>query len=180
MKALFSAYRLDQYSNPEGFYANIGLVLEQYSIETIRFVTDPRTGIQRRCNWPPSVKEVVDACSEHVQAMATKDRFNNWGKSQARIEGPKEPRPTMAEMKERYGDNWGIDQVDKPVGFKTGQAQSFDAVIKYMKADPSVTRNQKQPFVINIPAVAAHPISGVLSEDESVAIMPAAPTKLAA
>jgi hypothetical protein len=56
MKILFSAYRLDQFTDPEGFKLNIGLMLEQYPIDTIRFVTDPRTGVQRHCAFPPSVK----------------------------------------------------------------------------------------------------------------------------
>jgi hypothetical protein len=81
MKVLFNAYRLDQYTDPEGFKLSIGLVLEQYPIDTIKFVTDPRTGIQRRCTFPPGVKEVVEACDQHIYEVARTKRFQNWGKS---------------------------------------------------------------------------------------------------
>jgi hypothetical protein len=81
MKVLFSAYRIDQYTDPEGFKLNIGLVLEQYPAETIMFVTDPRTGVQRRHEWPPSVKSVVDACDQHINEQAKVIRYANWGKN---------------------------------------------------------------------------------------------------
>src|ERR1700694_4013390 len=87
---LFSAYRLDQYSDPEGFKINIGLVLEQYPIDTIRFVTDPRTGIQRTHEWPPSVANVVTACESHVANVAKQARFRNWGKRDDLLEAPRE------------------------------------------------------------------------------------------
>jgi hypothetical protein len=113
MKVLFGSYRLDQYSDPEMFKVNIGMVLEQYPIDTVRFVTDPRTGIQRRCNWPPTVKEVVDACDQHIQASARTARYRNWGKRNA-IEGPKPVKPTLEELKAKYGPNWGIGFQDRP------------------------------------------------------------------
>ena len=116
MKVLFSSYRVDQYSDPEGFKVNIGLVLEQYPDETIRFVTDPRTGVQRRCAWPPSVKEVVDACDAHMQHKANVERFKNWGGphrgsgplGREQIEAPREKRPTLEELHAKHGKDWGI------------------------------------------------------------------------
>ncbi len=63
--ALFTSYRLDQFADPDGFKVNIGAVLEQYPNEVIVYVCDPRTGIQRRCKWPPTVSEIVDACDDH-------------------------------------------------------------------------------------------------------------------
>lgn len=129
MKILFSAYRIDQYSDPEGFKVNIGLVLEQYPAETIRFVTDPRTGVQRRHEWPPSVKNVVDACDQHMHDLATQHRFRNWGKPDAltlKLQGPKEPKPTREEMIARYGENWGLS----PNGFGSSKGFDWDAAGK--------------------------------------------------
>ena len=40
-------------------------MLADYPAETIRFVTDPRSGIASKCAWLPNVKEVRDACEEH-------------------------------------------------------------------------------------------------------------------
>lgn len=64
--ALFSAYRIDQYADPDGFKNSLGAVLEGFPDEVICYVCDPRTGLQRRMKWPPTISEVVDACEEHA------------------------------------------------------------------------------------------------------------------
>jgi hypothetical protein len=46
-RILFSAYRTDQYSDPDGYLTSLGMVLEQYPDEVILFITDPRTGVHR-------------------------------------------------------------------------------------------------------------------------------------
>src|SRR6266478_5958331 len=64
--AVFSAYRTDQFADPEGFKTQLGAVLEQYPDEVITYVCDPRTGgIQRRLKWPPTISEMVEACDDH-------------------------------------------------------------------------------------------------------------------
>jgi hypothetical protein len=44
---------------------SLGAVLEQFPDEVITYITDPRTGIQRRLKWPPTINEIVEACEEH-------------------------------------------------------------------------------------------------------------------
>jgi len=63
--AVFSAYRIDQFADPEGFKNSLGAVLEGYPDEVIIYVCDPRTGIQRRLKFPPTISEMVEACDEH-------------------------------------------------------------------------------------------------------------------
>lgn len=63
--AVFSAYRIDQFADPDGFKTQLGAILEQYPDEVITYVCDPRTGIQRRIKWPPTISEMVEACDEH-------------------------------------------------------------------------------------------------------------------
>ena len=67
--ALFSSYRADQYADPEGFKNSLGAVLEGFPDEVIRYVCDPRTGIQRRLKWPPAISEIVEACEEHQEFL---------------------------------------------------------------------------------------------------------------
>lgn len=62
---MFSAYRMDQFADPEGFKNSLGAVLEGYPDEVMIYVCDPRTGIQRRSKWPPTISEMVEACDEH-------------------------------------------------------------------------------------------------------------------
>ena len=63
--AVFSAYRIDQFADPDGFKTQLGAILEQYPDEVITYVCDPRTGIQRRSKFPPTISEMVESCDEH-------------------------------------------------------------------------------------------------------------------
>lgn len=50
--------------------ASLGAVLEQFPDEVVIFITDPRTGIQRRSKWPPTISEVIEACEGHQEHLA--------------------------------------------------------------------------------------------------------------
>lgn len=65
-KVLFGAYRIDQFADAEVFKNSVGAVLEQYPDEVIMSITNPRTGIQRRIKFPPTVNEIVEACEEQL------------------------------------------------------------------------------------------------------------------
>lgn len=45
-------------------------MLEGFPDEVITYVCDPRTGLQRRLKWPPTISEVVEACEEHQAYLA--------------------------------------------------------------------------------------------------------------
>lgn len=81
--AVFSAYRADQYSDPDSFKISLGAVLEQYPNEVITYVCDPRAGIQRRSKWPPTISEMVEACDDHREFLARQ----------------RAPRPSFSERK---------------------------------------------------------------------------------
>lgn len=78
MKLLFSAYRLDQYSDPDGFMAQAAVVLSGYDPEVVSYVTDPRTGIQRAHKFPPTISEITDACEAQVTAIARERELAAW------------------------------------------------------------------------------------------------------
>lgn len=70
---LLSAYRKDDYADPEGFIAQLGAILERYAPEVVSWVTSPHTGIQRTVKFPPTIAEIVEACdleSERQERMA--------------------------------------------------------------------------------------------------------------
>lgn len=81
MKMLFSAYRIDQYPDPDGFMAQAAAVLSEYSEAVVLSCTNPHTGIQRRQKWPPTVFELGEACDQakgHFEAerkLAAKGMF---------------------------------------------------------------------------------------------------------
>jgi hypothetical protein len=65
-RLLFGAYRRDEFADPENFIQQLGMILERYDDQVIEHVTNPRTGIQRKCRFPPSIAEIVEACdAEH-------------------------------------------------------------------------------------------------------------------
>lgn len=132
---MFSSYRKDQYDDPDSFMVQLGMVLEQYPDEVCRFVTDPRTGIQRRIKWPPTISEIVEACDAHAGHLKRVERFQNWGRSNLMLEGPKQAKPTQAELKEKYGPNYGMEgSVTTPV-FVDSQAPSWDKIAAAYSAD---------------------------------------------
>lgn len=79
---MFSAYRRDDYSDPESFLTQLGMVLEQYPDEVIAKATHPHTGIQRRFKFPPSIAEIVEICDgisavdERIRHYATLPKVN--------------------------------------------------------------------------------------------------------
>lgn len=147
--AIFSAYRADSYGSPEhaeGYKANVKAVLGQYPDEVIMHISDPRTGVQRASDYPPSIARIVTACEVEMQHKAKLARLKNWGNAateeRKRLEAPREERPTLAEMKAKYGEDWGLraDPRPKP-GFKTGQAPSWQEIVSIYHRDPSRMEN---------------------------------------
>lgn len=69
-KALFSAYRADQYADAAGFVVSLGVVMEEFPDEVVDYVFNPKTGIQRRLKWPPTISEIVEACELHREFLA--------------------------------------------------------------------------------------------------------------
>lgn len=49
---------------------SLGAVLEQFPDEVVVYITDPRTGIQRRSKWPPTISEVIEAAEDHIGHLA--------------------------------------------------------------------------------------------------------------
>jgi hypothetical protein len=72
---LFSAYRLDQYSDPEGYMAQVAAIFSQYNDAVLMRATDPfrRDCIQRTYKFPPSLQEITEALDnteKTVRALA--------------------------------------------------------------------------------------------------------------
>lgn len=64
-RLLFGCYRKGEANDPKTYVTAVAAVLSDYPAETIRFVTDPRTGMPARSEWMPTVGEVKRACEEH-------------------------------------------------------------------------------------------------------------------
>lgn len=112
------------------------MVLEQYPNEVILYITDPRTGVQRHCKWPPTIAEIIEACDKRMQHLA---KMAPRKKSEPLALGPpNEERPTLEELKAKYGDNWGITPPEprKP----PEKAPTWETIAEIYQADPGRIR----------------------------------------
>jgi hypothetical protein len=75
---LLSAYRRDDYADPDSFVAQLGMVLGEYPDEIVDYVTDPLTGIQRRQKFPPNLQEVVEACEGRKRHLEKQVELEQW------------------------------------------------------------------------------------------------------
>lgn len=62
---LFGCYRKGDANDPKTYVTAVAAVLAEYPEDTIRFVTDPRTGLPSKVDWMPTVGEVKRACEDH-------------------------------------------------------------------------------------------------------------------
>jgi len=99
---LLSAYRRDDYQNPDLFVSQVSENFKRYPKAIVEFVTDPVTGIQAKKQWPPSVAEIVAACEGQaanvekiarysaLQMQRPKDRARalNWANCYVGSEAP--------------------------------------------------------------------------------------------
>lgn len=69
IELLLSSYRRDEYANAAAFVTQLGMILGEYRKEVVEFVTSPLTGLQRKCKWPPSLAEVVEAADRCAADM---------------------------------------------------------------------------------------------------------------
>lgn len=88
---LFSAYRKDDYADPDGFLVQLGSVLETYPEWVVKQVTDPRTGIQRTAKFPPSIAEVTSACEALYGPVRYAEEWNDRAREQAQLRPPAAP-----------------------------------------------------------------------------------------
>lgn len=118
IELLLSAYRRDDYADAPKFVTQLGVVLSEYSDDVVQFVTDPRTGVQRRIKWAPSIPEIVEACDERKKALEKQAELEVW---QAKMARAKEERLQYGRSADLPGITYGEflarfpDQ--RPVGF---------------------------------------------------------------
>lgn len=117
-RVLFLAYPSTDYDDPTTAAASYARILEDFSPFVVKHVTDPKTGLQRTCKFPPRISELVSRC-EYVRdkiEILTPSRIDWLKRDRARIAREREQqrlidanRPTHEELKAKYGENWGLN-----------------------------------------------------------------------
>lgn len=120
-KLLLGCYRTGDANDPQVYVAAITAVLARYPEEIITRVSHPVTGLPSKKGWLPTVKEVRDACEHEFEPICEENARLKRIKEQLEMRERMErgERPTMAVLKEKYGENWGIGAPEKPVEIKS-------------------------------------------------------------
>lgn len=126
-KLLLGCYRSGDANDPDIYVRAVASVLAEYPSEVIRGVCNPRCGLPAKSKWLPTVSEVKEACEiamapidrKHREIAAREARKHALGK-------PMFERPTLAQLKEKYGEMWGLS----PDKEKAAGSMSIDDLCK--------------------------------------------------
>ncbi len=109
---LLGCYRRGDAENPDLYVAAIAAVMADYPVDIIKRVTDPRTGIPGRSKWLPAVAEIRDFCEAEYEPVRRRQEYDRRAEERKRALPPPDDRasrPTVADLKAKYGENWGIE-----------------------------------------------------------------------
>jgi len=144
-KILLGCYRTGDANDPGTYVAAITAILARYPEQVITAVTHPATGLPSKKGWLPTVKEVVDACDEAAEPIVQNEARLKRIKEQLEMRERAErgEKPTIEQLKEKYGKDWGIDQTGGELvtgGTFNRPIPSWDEITKVYSADPSLIR----------------------------------------
>ena len=106
---LVGCYRKSDAADPQTYAAAVVAVLARWPADVIMKVTEPATGIPSRIGWLPSIAEITRACEEAYEPI--KARLEIEKTRQALPAPDRASRPSLDELKAKYGPNWGLKTV---------------------------------------------------------------------
>jgi hypothetical protein len=114
-KILLGCYRTGDANDPETYVAAITAILARYPEVVVTAVTHPVSGLPSKKGWLPTVKEVCDACDEAVEPIVQNELRLKRIKEQLETREREErgEKPTLEQLKERFGGNWGLRRSEK-------------------------------------------------------------------
>jgi hypothetical protein len=90
-RLMFACYRREDAASPEDYAAAITMILSEYPRVIVEYVTDPRTGIQSRLDFPPTVKQMRDCCEAEAKRIELMSK--PWQKSRQHTGTPAQSGP---------------------------------------------------------------------------------------
>ncbi len=136
-KLLLGCYRTGEANDPETYVAAITAVLARYPEEVMTSVTHPVSGLPSKKGWLPTIKEVADACDEAVEPIVQHRLRLKRIKEQMEMRERERlgVKPTLAQLKEKYGENYGLTprEPSKESAFK---APGWDEIVSIYSAEP--------------------------------------------
>jgi hypothetical protein len=134
---LLGCYRTGEANDPKTYVAAVTAVLSHFPEEVITAVTHPVTGLPKKSSWLPTIKEVNDACNEAIEPIRQHEARLKRIKEQLEMREREDrgEKPTLEQLKEKYGENWGLQDPRKPSA-QSWQAPAWDQVTAIYAADP--------------------------------------------
>ena len=124
-RLLLGQFRKGEANDPATFVRSVAAVLARFTDEIIVAVTDPRTGLASKGDWLPTVREVSEEClrqhGEQRRRWEAIERDRMQLEQRKRAERTREAAPTLEQLRERYGENWGLSA--KPARQLNAEAQ---------------------------------------------------------
>jgi hypothetical protein len=150
VREFLGSFRRGELIDPVIFGRNMAKIFTCYPRQIALVVCDPVKGMPSMQDWIPSLAQVKAACDAEIAQLHRIIRFRNWGKP-ANLELTKdEPvRPTMEQLKAKYGPNWGIaseDDPKRPEPFKMLSMKQLDEHYRKQSLDKTM-RGGSQPSV---------------------------------
>jgi hypothetical protein len=109
VKELLGSFRRGELVDTAIYARKMANVLMSYPRDIALLVCDPLRGLPATQDWIPSIAQLKSALDSKVAELERIRRYLNWGKKSEVLELTKEePRPTMQQLVEKYGPNWGI------------------------------------------------------------------------
>jgi hypothetical protein len=149
-KILLGCYRTGDANDPETYVAAVTAVLSHYPEEVITAVTHPVSGLPSKKGWLPTIKEVTEACAAAAEPIAQEEarlkRIKEQMEARARMD--RGEKPTLAQIKERFGENYGLKHLENE---KTAEqkAEENEAALRNALAR---VRQEYQEAGINVPS----------------------------
>ena len=108
-RILLGSFPTRKVQDPEVYVRQVTALLADYPAFVVRQIIDPKAGIVSRQKFLPTLAELRDFAEGLVSGpRRDREREASIIRQIERRDEPAEPKPTMAELKETYGNDWGI------------------------------------------------------------------------
>jgi hypothetical protein len=137
-KLLLGCYRTGEANDPVTYVAAITAILARYPEDVITTVTHPATGLPKQKSWLPTIKEVSVACDEaaefNLQNEARLKRVRE--QLEERERDDRDEKPTLQQMKDKYGHDWGLDPDPRIAPRSDKKALSWGEITQFYQGNP--------------------------------------------
>lgn len=120
MKRLFGYFPMGAASDPEVFAVGVAQLFLAHSVSAVEAALSPISGLPAKHKFLPSLAEIAAELDAYTASEQRSAEFLNRfypSKPVQALPKPCVPRPAIAELRAKYGQNWGLhSEKEKPRG----------------------------------------------------------------